>query len=71
MRSLVAMLPSRVAVDPHAMTVACALHGDHIAQSAGRPELAVDLSSTVSEAQRGASYVYDAAEIRRKFHPIE
>jgi hypothetical protein len=71
MRSLVAMLPSRVAVDPHAMTVACALHGDHVAQSAGRPELAVELFGTVWEAQRGASYAYDAAEIRRKFHPIE
>ena len=71
MRSLVATLPSRVAVDPHAMTVACALHGGHVAQSAGRPELTVELFNTVLEAQRGASYTYYAAEVRRKFHRME
>lgn len=71
LRFLFAAPLSRLAVDPHAMAVACALHGGHVAQSAGRPELSVELFSTVVAAQRGASYAYYAAEVRRKFHLME
>lgn len=62
---------SRLAVDPQAMATACALHGGHVAQSAGRPELTVELFTAVLAAQRGASYAYYAAEVRRKFHRME
>ncbi|MEP7150526.1 MAG: hypothetical protein ABI856_02365 [Nitrospira sp.] len=71
MRSLVATLPSKVAVDPHAMTAACALHCGHVAQFAGRPELTVELFDTVLATQRGASYAYYAAEVGSKFHRME
>ncbi|MEP7152153.1 MAG: hypothetical protein ABI856_10615 [Nitrospira sp.] len=71
LKFLFAAPPSRLAVDPHAMAVACALHGGHVAQSAGRPELTVELFSTVLAGQRGASYAYYAAEVRRKFHRME
>lgn len=42
-RSLMTTLPSRLAVDPFAMTVACALHGSEVAQTAGLHEVARDL----------------------------
>lgn len=71
LRFLFAAPLSRLAVDPHAMAVACALHGGHVVQSAGRPELTVELFTAFLAAQRGASYAYYAAEVRRKFHRLE
>jgi hypothetical protein len=56
-RSWMDALPSRLAVDPKAMTTACALHGARIAQFAGRSELSVKLFSAAGAAQEGLSYV--------------
>jgi hypothetical protein len=54
-RSLIAAPPSRLAVDPEAMVVACAVHGGHVAQSAGQPELSVELFTAVVAERRGAA----------------
>jgi hypothetical protein len=54
-RSLVAALPSRLAVDPDAMAVACARHGGHVAQSAGLTERSVELFPAVVAEQKGAA----------------
>jgi hypothetical protein len=42
-RSLMTTLPSRLAVDPYAMTVACALHGREVAETAGQHDVAREL----------------------------
>ena len=65
-RSLISTLPSRLAVDPHAMSVACALHGSEVAQAAGQPGLSVALLTAVVAAQPGAvtTYYADAAHQR-------
>ncbi len=60
-RSWMEALPSRLAVDPKAMAVACALHGARVAQSAGRTDLSVELFTAAGAAQEGASYVRYAA----------
>lgn len=62
MRSLIATLPSRVAVDPQAMAAACALHGGHVAQTAGQPDLSVELLTDVVTAQEGSAYAYQAVQ---------
>ena len=43
-------LPSRLAVDPYAMTVACAVHGSEVARTAGQPEMERELLMRVVEA---------------------
>lgn len=58
MRSLVATLPSRVAVDPHAMASACALHGGTVAQAKGQPLVSEELLTHVVEAQEGSTSAY-------------
>lgn len=65
-RALIATLPSRLAVDPQAMSVACALHGSEVAQAAGQPGLSVALLTAVVAAQPGAvtTYYADAAHQR-------
>lgn len=57
-RTLIARLPSRLAVDPHAMVVACALHGGEVAQAAGQPGLSVALLTAVVAAQQRANSYY-------------
>ncbi len=52
-RSLMTTLPSRLAVDPFAMTVACALHGSEVAQTAGLHDVARDLLMRVVVANTG------------------
>lgn len=64
-RALVTKPPSRLAVDPHAMMVACALHGDEAAQFAGRPELAVELFTVVLAAQREGTPLHYPADVGR------
>ncbi|HLZ33352.1 MAG TPA: hypothetical protein VKP13_04990 [Nitrospira sp.] len=54
-RFLIAAPPSRLAVDPDAMVVACARHGSHVAQSAGQPELSVEVFPAVVAEQKGAA----------------
>jgi hypothetical protein len=46
-RSLFAPLPSRLAVEPREMVVACALHGGQVAESAGRLDLSRELFNSV------------------------
>ncbi len=65
-RTLIAMLPSRLAVDPQAMSAACALHGGHVAHAAGQPELSVELLTAVVAAQQGTAYAYDAIEAHHR-----
>lgn len=67
MRGLVMPPPSRLAVDPHAMMVACAQHGGQVAQFIGRPELAVELFTVVLAALREGVYAYHPMDIGRAF----
>lgn len=57
-RTLIAMLPSRLAVDPQAMSAACALHGSQVAQTAGQPELSVEWLTEVAAHEGWASSHY-------------
>jgi len=66
-RAFVAKPPLRLAVDPHAMMVACALHGGEVAQFAGRPELALELFTVVLAAQAGGTSAYYPADAGRTF----
>ena len=70
-QSLLAALPSRLAVDPEAMVVACALHGGHVAQAAGQPELSVELFTTVVAAQKDAASTPYAVEAGRRLNGME
>jgi hypothetical protein len=64
-RSWMDALPSRLAVDPNAMTTACALHGAHLAQFAGRSELSAELFTAAGAAREGLSYVRYAGGLNR------
>ncbi|MBS0169530.1 MAG: hypothetical protein JSR62_04185 [Nitrospira sp.] len=66
-RGLVMPPPSRLAVDPHAMMVACARHGGEVAQVVGRPELAVELFTVVLAALREGVFAYHPMDIGRAF----
>jgi hypothetical protein len=58
-RSLVSTPPSRLSVDPQAMTTACALHGSHVAQAAGQPEVSIELlTAAVTAHQASASPMF-------------
>lgn len=70
-RTLIATLPSRLAVDPHAMSVACALHGGEVAQAAGQPGLSVALLTAVVAAQQGAVNAYYAVEAHQRLKRME
>ncbi len=70
-RTVIATLPSRLAVDPHAMSVACALHGGDVAQAAGKPGLSVALLTAVVAAQQGAVNAYYAVEAHRRLKGME
>lgn len=70
-RTLIATLPSRLAVDPHAMSVACALHGGDVAQAAGQPGLSVALLTAVVVAQQGAVNAYYAVEAHQRLKRME
>lgn len=65
-RSLIATLPSRLAVDPQSMVAACALHGGHVAQYAGRPDVSEELFNTVAETQPESASAYYAVEASRR-----
>lgn len=71
MRSLIAPLPSRVAVDPHAMAAACALHGGHVAHAAGQSELSVELLTGVVRAHEGSAYAYYAVQASHRLKRME
>lgn len=70
-RTLIATLPSRLAVDPHAMSVACALHGGDVAQAAGQPGLSVALLTAVVASQPGAVNAYYAIEAHQRLKRME
>jgi hypothetical protein len=70
-RSLIAAPPSRLAVDPKTMAVACALHSGHVAQSAGQLQLAVELFTAVVAAQEGGAPVYYVGEASRMLEYLE
>jgi hypothetical protein len=65
-RSLIATLPSRLAVDPQSMMAACALHGGHVAQYAGRPDVSEELFNTVAGTQPESASAYYAVEAGRR-----
>lgn len=65
-RSLMATLPSRLAVDPQSMVAACALHGGHVAQWAGRSDLSEELFGSVARTQHEPGAAYYAVEARRR-----
>lgn len=58
-RTLIAAVPSRLAVDPQAMSAACALHGSHVAQTADQRELSVEWLTAVA-AHEGWAASHDA-----------
>ena len=64
-RSWMDALPPRLAVDPNAMTTACALHGAGVAQFAGRSELSAELFTAAGAPQEGLSYVRYAGGLNR------
>ncbi|ULA70090.1 MAG: hypothetical protein LZF62_480290 [Nitrospira sp.] len=70
-RTLIATLPSRLAVDPHAMSAACALHGGDVAQAAGLPGLSVALLTAVVAAQQSAANAYYAVEVHQRLKGME
>lgn len=70
-RALISTLPSRLAVDPHAMSVACALHGSEVARAAGQPGLSVALLTAVVAAQQGAVTTYYADEAHQRLTSME
>lgn len=47
LRSFLALPPSRLAVDPHAMAVTCALHGSDVAKATGQTDLSRELLTTI------------------------
>jgi hypothetical protein len=70
-RSLMTALPSRLAVDPKAMVVACELHGGHVAQSGGQPESGVEPGIPVVTAQRERVSAHYAGEAGRRLNGME
>lgn len=56
-------LPSRLAVDPYAMTVACAVHGSEVARTAGQPEMERELLMTVVAAAKTTSALSDSSSM--------
>ena len=56
--------PSRLAVDPGAMTVACALRAGVAAQMEGRTQLAAELFDFVLSKDREPSYTYYVVQAR-------
>ena len=70
-RARLEAFPSRLAVDPRSMAAACALHGGHVALSAGQSELSVELFAVAGTAQEGSAYVSYAVEAERRFKHTE
>ena len=70
-RPLIAAPLIRLAVDPHEMVLSCALHGSRVAQSAGRPEVAVELFRTVLASEGAADSASLAPAIARKVRYLE
>lgn len=70
-RTLIATLPSRLAVDPDAMSVACALHGGAVAQAAGQPGLSVVLLTAVAAAKQGGANDYSVVEVHQKLKGMD
>ncbi len=70
-RSFVSNLPLRLSVDPHAMSVACALHGSEVAQAAGRPEVSIELLTAVVATQQGRAIVSSPVGADGRSLPVE
>lgn len=70
-RPLIAAPLIRLSVDPHEMVLSCALHGSRVAQSAGRPEVAVELFRTVLASEGAADSAFLAPAIARKVRHLE
>ncbi|MCW5799994.1 MAG: hypothetical protein KIT40_15970 [Nitrospira sp.] len=70
-KSVIAAPPSRLAVDPHAMVAACALHGAHVAQAAGQPGMSLVLLTAVAAAREGAANPYYAVEAQHRLNGME
>lgn len=70
-RSLITRLSPRLAVNPQSMAVACALHGGHIALSAGRRQLAHELFTAVVASEEFGGQSYYVAEARRRLKHLE
>jgi hypothetical protein len=65
MQHLISELPSRLAVDPKAMAMACALYGGQVARAVGRPRLAMNLFNAVLAEHAEAAYGYYVFEAGR------
>jgi hypothetical protein len=48
------------------MVAACALHGGHVAQSAGQPDFSEELLNRVAETQHEPASAYYAVEASRR-----
>jgi hypothetical protein len=56
--------PSRLAVDPRVMVIACALHAGQAAKADGRPHMAAELFGFVLSNDRESRYAYYASQAR-------
>lgn len=56
--------PSRLAVDPRVMAIACALHAGQAAKADGRPHMAAELFGFVLSNDREPRYAYYVGEAR-------
>lgn len=68
---LITALPSRLAVDPKAMVVACELHDGHVAQSAAQAELSVESVTLVVTAGKERASAHYAVEAGRRLNGME
>ncbi len=68
---LIAELPSRLAVDPLAMAMSCALYGGQVARAVGRPRVAAELLNLVLAKQAEAAYGYYVFEAGRELEHME
>jgi len=70
MQHLISEPPSRLAVDPKAMAMDCALYAGQVARSAGQPRLAVEMSKAVMGKQSEAIYGYYVSEAARELEQM-
>jgi|GEM_PF-560256 len=70
MQHLISELPSRLAVEPKAMAMACALYGGQVARAVGRPGLAADLFNAVLAKHTEAADGYYASEARHELEQM-
>ncbi len=70
-QTLISEPPSRLAVDPKAMAMACALYAGQTAQSLGRLEVAADMFNSIVTAQAQPAYDQYVIQASRGLEQLE